>query len=238
MLTTLTVFTLKPGNKRWGLAQMGTSPPALKRVPGLQFFKLLGSGAANGFGLWPNLDRYGFMAVWDDAAAAAAFFVQHPLWATYRQRSTELWTLQLAPLKSHGLWDGKAPFDYPNDSSGTENAPVAVLTRASIRLRKTPRFWQFVEPTSAALAQAVGVRAAIGLGELPVVRQATFSVWESAQAMQEYAYRDVRHREVIKLTRSEKWYGEELFARFQVLDSQGTLDGQDPLAGLLATARA
>jgi hypothetical protein len=109
---------------------------------------------------------------------------------------------------------------------------MAVLTRASIRWRKAPRFWQYVEPTSAALAHAVGVRAAIGLGELPLVRQATFSVWESAQAMQEYAYKDVKHREVIVLTRREKWYAEELFARFQVLGGNGTLDGVDPLAGL------
>ncbi|GAB3308040.1 hypothetical protein GCM10027511_19640 [Hymenobacter humi] len=231
--TTLTVFTLKPGNQRWGLAQMGTSPGPLQRVPGLRFFKLLGSGAHNGFGFWPNLNRYGFMGVWDDAAAALAFFAQHPLWATYQQRSAEMWTVELAPLKSQGLWDGKTPFDYPADAPTAAVGPVAVLTRASIRLRKTPRFWQYVEPTSAALAQAGGVRAAIGLGELPLVRQATFSVWESAQAMQQYAYRDVRHREVIQLTRSENWYAEELFARFQVLGSTGTLDGHNPLAGLL-----
>ena len=89
-----------------------------------------------------------------------------------------------------------------------------------------------MEPTSAALAGAAGVRAAIGLGELPVVRQATFSVWESAQAMQQYAYRDARHREVIILTKREQWYSEELFARFRVLSSIGTLDGREPLAGL------
>ena len=231
--TTLTVFTLKPGQQRWGLAQMGTSPAPLQRVPGLQFFKLLGSGANNGFGLWPNLNRYAFMGVWEDATAAETFFGQHALWANYEQRSAEMWSLQLAPLKSQGLWDGQAPFDCAASAPATEHLPVAVLTRASIRWRKTPRFWQFVEPTSAALAQAPGVRAAIGLGELPVVRQATFSVWESAQAMQDYAYRDARHREVMLLTRREKWYAEELFARFRVLTSVGTLDGQDPLAGLL-----
>ena len=230
--TTLVVFTLRPGNRRWGLAQMGTSPAQLKRVAGLRFFKLLGSGASNGFGLWPNLDRYGFMAVWDDAAAAETFFARHPLWHTYQQRSAELWSVVLAPLKSHGLWDGQTPFDYAPEVAGGASAPVAVLTRASIHWRKTPRFWRFVEPTSAALATAVGVRAAIGLGELPVIRQATFSVWESAQAMQEYAYRDVRHREVIQLTRREKWYSEDLFARFSILSSTGTLDGQNPLAGL------
>jgi hypothetical protein len=226
--TTLTVFTLKPGHRRWGLAQMGTSPGPLKKVPGLRFFKLMGSGAANGFGVWPNLDRYGFMAVWDDAAAATAFFERHPLWAGYQQRSAEQWTVQLTPIKAQGLWDGQNPFMgelVPAASAG----PIAVLTRASIRWRKAPRFWQFVEPTSAALAQAVGVRAAIGLGELPLVRQATFSVWESAQAMQEYAYKDAKHREVIQLTRRENWYGEELFARFRVLGSAGTLDGRDPL---------
>ncbi|MBF9140560.1 spheroidene monooxygenase [Hymenobacter properus] len=231
-LTTLTVFTFRPGHARWALAQMGTAPPQLKRVPGLRFFKLMGSGANNGFGFWPNLRRYGFMAVWDDAAAAEAFFAQHPLWAAYQQRSAETWTVHLAPLKAQGLWDGQAPFQPT--AATNEPGPVAVLTRASIRWRKTPRFWQFVEPTSAALAQAVGVRAAIGLGELPLVRQATFSVWESARAMQEYAYKDARHREVIQLTRREKWYAEELFARFQVLSSTGTLDGVEPLAGLLS----
>ena len=46
MLTTITIFTLRPGQRRWGLAQMGTSPGTLKRVPGLRFFQLLGSGAA------------------------------------------------------------------------------------------------------------------------------------------------------------------------------------------------
>ena len=284
--TTLTVFTLKPGHRRWGLAQMGSSPPTLKKVPGLRFFKLMGSGAANGFGFWPNLDRYGLMAVWNDASAAASFFERHPLWANYKQRSTEQWTVALAPIKAQGLWDGQNPFatepaatppakfameptaaspvisacpaaaslkraasaslvsSSTPEASGssaapaaaaskaTPDVPVAVLTRASIRWRKAPRFWQFVEPTSAALAQVAGVRAAIGLGELPFVRQATFSVWESVKAMQDYAYKDVRHREVIQLTHREKWYGEEMFARFRVLGSTGTLDGRDPLAGL------
>jgi hypothetical protein len=231
--TTLTVFTLRPGQQRWGLAQMGTSPRQLQRVVGLKFFKLLGSGASNGFGLWPNLRRYGFLAVWESAAAAEDFFTRHRLWATYQERSAEMWSLELAPLKSHGLWDGQTPFDYAPTVALADDAPIAVMTRASIRWRKTLRFWQFVEPTSAALAQAAGVRAAIGLGELPVVRQATFSVWDTAKAMQEYAYRDARHREVIQLTRRENWYAEELFARFQVLSSTGTLDGHDPLAGLL-----
>ena len=131
-------------------------------------------------------------------------------------------------LTSNGLWNGANPFDYQAQNPANAG-PVAVLTRASIRLRRAPRFWRYVEPTSRALATAPGVQLAIGLGELPLVRQATFSVWESAEAMQQYAYRDARHREVIQLTRREGWYSEELFARFRVLSSQGTVDGQLPL---------
>jgi heme-degrading monooxygenase HmoA len=231
MLTTITIFTLRPGQRRWGLAQMGTSPGTLKGVPGLRFFQLLGSGAANGFGFLPNLDRYGFLGVWDSAEAATTFFEAHPLWADYQRRSAETWTAQLAPLRSHGLWNKTNPFDYKDEHATEAEAtgPVAVLTRASIRLRRAWRFWGFVEPTSRALAEAPGVRLAIGLGELPLVRQATFSVWDSAVAMQQYAYRDERHREVIQLTRREGWYGEELFARFRVLGSYGTVDGKSPL---------
>ena len=230
MLTTLTLFTLRPGVARWALAQMATAPPQLRRVAGLRFFQLLGSGADNGFGFWPNLQRYGFMATWARAEDAAAFFAHHPVWAAYVERSLETWTAELVPLQAHGAWNGTNPF-----AEGLVAAkgvgPVAVLTRASIRLRRAPRFWRYVEPTSRALADATGLRLAIGLGELPLVRQATFSVWESAAAMQQYAYRDARHREVIQLTRREGWYSEELFARFQVLKSTGTVDGVDPLAG-------
>ncbi|SNC62569.1 spheroidene monooxygenase [Hymenobacter gelipurpurascens] len=229
MLTTLSILTLKPGNVRWGLAQMGTAQRPLQRVPGLRFQKLLGSGAG-GFGALPNLHRYGFMAVWDSADAAEAFFTTHPLWQQYLERTQEIWTAQLAPIKSHGLWDGVNPFDYASEDLSPEGGPVAVLTRASIRWQKTPRFWRYVAPTSATIADAPGVRAAIGLGELPVVRQATVSLWESAQAMQDYAYRSEKHKEVIRLTRQEKWYGEELFARFRVLSTEGTWDGRTLLS--------
>ncbi|SHL88869.1 spheroidene monooxygenase [Hymenobacter psychrotolerans] len=222
-LTTLSIITLLPNQRRWGFAQMGTAQGPLQQVAGLRFQKLLGSGAG-GFGALPNLRRYGLMAVWDSEEAAAEFFRVHPLWQQYRQRTQEIWTARLAPLKSHGLWDGTNPFDYAAPLPATEG-PVAVLTRASIRWQKTPRFWRYVAPTSATIADAAGVRAAIGLGELPVVRQATFSLWESQQAMQDYAYRSEKHREVIKLTRQEEWYGEELFARFRVLSAEGTWDG-------------
>ncbi len=232
-LTTLSVFTLAPGHRRWALAQMGTAPGALRRAAGLRFCKLLGSGAAGGFGLWPNLNRYALLAVWASEADAAAFFARHPWWAAYQRRCRETWTAHLLPLRAHGRWDGQQPFGAAGAPAAADaEGPVAVLTRASIHWLKTPRFWRYVAPTSAALAEAPGVALALGLGELPVVRQATFSVWHSAAAMTQYAYHDARHREAMQLTRRENWYSEELFARFRLLHSEGTVDGRDPLRPL------
>ncbi len=230
MLTTVSLISLGPGCVRWALARMGTGPAHLRAVPGLHFAKLLGSGGAGGFGLWPNWRRYGLLAVWDNAAAATAFFAQ-PWWQEYVRRSTEIVTLHLAPLQAHGHWGGVNPFDYPPPDSATRPAtgPLAVLTRARLHWRKVPRFWQFVAPTSAALAAAPGLRLALGLGEVPALEQATFSVWESAEAMRRYAYHDPQHREAMRRTRQENWYSEELFVRFRVLSSDGLAGRATPV---------
>jgi hypothetical protein len=64
---------------------------------------------------------------------------------------------------------------------------------------------------------ADGLRFSLGLGERPLVRQATLSVWDSLTQMQRFAYHAPGHRTVMQRTRAEGWYAEELFARFRVL---------------------
>jgi hypothetical protein len=73
------------------------------------------------------------------------------------------------------------------------------------------------------LKAAPGLIAAIGIGEAPIGLQGTFSLWESASAIREFAYKGAAHQKAIADTSTYNWYSEELFARFAVLDQRGTI---------------
>jgi heme-degrading monooxygenase HmoA len=227
-ITTVTIFGLKPGNIRWGLAQMGIMPLKLKTVPGLKFFKMLGSGHGLGFSLKPNFHRYGLLCVWENEHAATTFFASNPTVFNYLEHTSESWTIWLKPIQVHGLWDKVNPFSEV-EATLKSDGPIVALTRATIRLKALPSFWKHVPQTSQALKEADGLLCSIGLGELPFIRQATFSVWENAEALKNYAYKNMLHKEVIKRTREENWYKEELFARFVPVKTDGLWNGRNPV---------
>jgi hypothetical protein len=54
-------------------------------------------------------------------------------------------------------------------------------------------------------------------------------VWESKEQMKQFAYRMHSHQQVIKKTRQEKWYSEDMFVRFAIIATSGTLRGMDPI---------
>ena len=60
-----------------------------------------------------------------------------------------------------------------------------------------------------------------GIGEVPWIKQATFSIWQNKASMKAFAYNMQQHADVIKKTRKEKWYKEELFVRFRILQVKG-----------------
>ena len=94
---------------------------------------------------------------------------------------------------------------------------IGVLTRASIRLNRLAAFWKAVPSTSKDMDKNDGFVYSIGIGEIPFIKQATFSIWESEAQMKTYAYKMSAHQEVIKRTRAERWYSEEMFLRFKIL---------------------
>ena len=142
----------------------------------------------------------------------------------------ETWTLILEPLEGHGCWDGKKVFGELSLHSDYEGL-IAILTRATIRLSRLKPFWGHVNAVASKMTTARGLVTSLGIGELPLIKQATFSIWQSMEDMKQFAYGIKEHKEVIRLTRADKWYSEEMFTRFKIIGSSGTLRGIDPLAG-------
>ena len=195
-------------------------------VPGVHFAKILGS--SNGFGVREaDLRRWVMLASWTSMAAARAFDV-HPLLRRWQRRATESWTATLLPVNSRGRWSRRQPFGtvVPCPVSG----PVVAITRARLVGRKAVQFWRAVPAVAADLHARPGLRLAFGIGEAPVGVQGTFSIWDDASALRGFAYAGRAHSSAIAQTASVRWYAEELFARFAVLDSSGTIDGVDPVA--------
>ena len=133
------------------------------------------------------------------------------------------------------MWSGTNPFTpvEPANGDAPPDAPVAVLTRATLRLSRARAFWGAVPATGEALNSAEGLIKSIGVGEAPFIRQATLSFWRSETDVRAFAYNSSPHRDVVRRTRDEGWYAEELFARFRPVASEGTWDGVNPLEGLL-----
>ncbi|NRB48193.1 MAG: hypothetical protein HRU41_11010 [Saprospiraceae bacterium] len=230
-IVTITFFQFA-GMKRkwWGFKQMGLAPAQLAEIPGLVFSKMLGSGGGNGFQIWPNLGVYGLLGVWESEAAAHAFIPEHPLFTELSEKSREQWTVFMRTSMAHGTWDGVNPFE--GKEKVDEEAPICVITRATIKTNKLWQFWRFVPRVSRAVGDQTGRLFSVGVGELPLIQQATFSLWNSSREMKAYAYHDKYHKEVIRRTRELGWYKEELFARFTPYAERGTWQGKSLITDL------
>jgi len=109
---------------------------------------------------------------------------------------------------------------------------VAIITRANVRRHSWKAFGEASEIVDTELHQAPGLIDVVGIGETPVGALATFSLWESLSAARAFAYSMPDHVEVMRRTRAEDWYAEEMFARFEPYASAGSWDGRDPVAGV------
>ncbi|GAA3091630.1 MULTISPECIES: spheroidene monooxygenase [Nonomuraea] len=210
------------------MSHMAFDRPLLRATPGLRFWRLLGTGRGRAMSLGADLRRWALFAVWRGEADLEAFLRTSSIAARWRKEARERWQVRLAPLSSRGTWSGHDPFPATGQAARSGGA-VAVLTRASIRPRRLVAFYRSVPPVEELLRRQDGCLASIGMGEWPVARQATFSLWRDADAMRAFAYRGAAHRQVIDQVRAHDWYAEELFARFTPYASEGAWDGADPL---------
>jgi hypothetical protein len=209
---------------------------ALHRLPmhfkkGCSFWRLLGTGRKGTFDLYPDWQQWGLLACWDDRGSFDRFSRQSFISKWWKFFRTEQWTILCEPLQSHGSWDGREPFNVPVQAD--YQGPLVVLTRATVRFNRLKNFWANADTVSAIMSDAKGLIASFGIGEMPVYRQATFSVWDNVESMRAFAYQSAEHIEVIRKTKEEAWYSEELFARFKPIAAFGTLHHTDPLKGII-----
>ncbi|MCC7464946.1 MAG: hypothetical protein IT261_01675 [Saprospiraceae bacterium] len=233
--TTLSFFRFSTlQNRIWAFGQMQFAHPHFRKVPGLRFYKLMGSGREQGFNPFPDWGVYAQLAVWENEAAADHFFAQADIFQRYKAHAAEHWVLYLRPVKAKGLWSGQNPFEpYQQPEAG--NPLLAVITRATIRKRRLINFWRYVPVSERPVSEAAGLIFTKGIGEAPLLQMATFSVWENEAALHQFAYQSPEHIGAIQRTRQLNWYKEEMFARFQPFRSLGTWGGRNPLEGRLSS---
>lgn len=212
----------------WAFTQMGLARRAMARTHNIGFWKLCGSGTGEGFTPVPNTAVYAILATWPDAETARLRVATAPVWQSYRHHAVEDWSVFLTPTQSRGEWSGRAPF-LPGTPD--HQGPLAALTRATIKPRNALRFWKRAPDISAMIGMDRNVAFKIGIGEVPLLHQVTFSIWPSEQAMAGFA-RTGPHAAAIRAVREEGWFNEELYARFTVHSDLGSWNGVSPLQSL------
>ncbi len=192
---------------------------ALKRLPGVSFVKLLGTGKGESF-TPKDADPYRWGALVTIQKDNLDNLDKSKVIRGWQKIAKKEYRAILKPISVHGLWSGKQPFEVEKFDW---NGKIAAITRARIVWRKNLIFWRAVPPVTISLHQSPGLINAIGIGEAPIGLQGTFSLWESAAQLRDFAYKGQAHTQAIKATEENKWYSEELFSRFAVVQERGGL---------------
>jgi hypothetical protein len=218
----LLLADIRAAHRLWGWSRIVRRDAPLRHLPGLRFAKALGSGFEGGFGLRPSASRQGLFLTFSSLLGAEAFIAHSPIVRAYQDRADEACIALLRATSCRGSWGGArieptraAPLD----------GPVAALTRASIRPSKAWTFWRHSPASEEALAQSPGCQLAVGLGEAPLLRQATFSLWDNQAAMDAYA-RSGAHLQALRGAQQGAWFSESMFVRFVPLSVIGTWKGR------------
>ncbi len=218
----LGLIDIASNSRGWGFSRYILGKTPFQQIPGLQFCKVLGSGFNGGFSTKPSLTKQGFFCIFD-TAHNAALFEDSPLLKTYQDHAHEFFLASVQAYSSRGSWSG---FSMScTNTNPPVNAPIASLTRASIKPSKAMQFWAKAKPAEDAIKLASGKILTAGVGEAPYFRQATFTIWDDAQSLEQYAQQGA-HLSAIKAAYGQSYFSESMFTRFRVLKAQGTWQGK------------
>ncbi len=214
-------FTIESKSIPFAFLSMALDRVRSRKFTGISFSKLLGTGSGKTFTPTDaDLSRWGMIVVIERDRLEE--FDNSSIVVNWRKRATSEFRVVLSPISSHGLWAKVNPFDFTKPISSPD-VQIVAITRARIKWQKNFTFWGAVPPVVTDLHNSPGLIAAIGIGEAPIGLQGTFSLWASAGALRDFAYKGQAHQVAIAQTEKIGWYSEELFARFEVLDIRGEI---------------
>lgn len=220
-------------HRAWGWVRLVQGGAALKDVPGLLFVKVMGSGHGGGFGLRPSGSHQGLICLFEDQRTAEEFCLGDHV-RSIVDHSREHWLSMMTVTSARGQWDQQAWGVTPNACligspddrvSNLSGGPVAVLTRGTIRPAKALAFWRYSPPAQKELSTTPGCYLAMGLGEAPLLRQCTFSLWRDVDAMVAYAQNGA-HKVAINAAYKNDYFAESMFVRMHVLSMTGCWQGR------------
>lgn len=222
------LFDFQPQHRSWAWLKLIQGTHIFyKTLPGLLFAKVMGSGEGGGFGLRPSGTHQGLIFLFDSLKNACDY-LKSPDAQLYREKTREWWQGLMVVNSCRGTWNSQGwQSDGFLDETATQDyqGPVASLTRGSIRASKAAAFWRYTPAAQEDLHQAVGCELAVGLGEAPVIRQCTFSVWDNAKSMVNYAHQGA-HLKAIAAANKHKFFTESMFVRMQILQMFGEWKGR------------
>ncbi|MGA2165087.1 MAG: hypothetical protein ABSH36_11545 [Solirubrobacteraceae bacterium] len=204
----------------------------LARAPGVRFAKVMtcfgtrGSAGFSPYGL-PDLRRVIAVLVWEEESALEEFLDRCPLVRAWSE-CLWAWHTRAAPLQSRGSFRGHSPLaDLPRSTPGksaSDSGPIAALTLGRTSWRHNLTLGR-ISPAAKPFLQTDGLITAVSAG-LPVYGNCTFTLWESEQAMQRFAYGQPPgdHRDTISQNHDRSVLIEQFSARFEPLRIEGTWD--------------
>jgi len=220
MITVIYFWKIKRKHLLFALFRMAIDRTLLRRTSGVTFAKMLGCGKGETFTPRDaDPSRWGCLVVIPENKLAD--LDNSRTIKAWRKKSISEFRVVLDPMAATGLWSKQKPF-LPSAPANFEGQVVAI-TRARIKASQTARFFKSVPPVTASLHLSPGLISTIGIGEAPIGLQGTFSLWESMQAIKDFAYKGAAHQKAIAQTSEFNWYAEELFARFAVREIRGTI---------------
>ena len=212
-----------PRGAAGALARMAVDPRRLRataRASGSASCSAPGTGTGFGPGD-ADLTRWAALTVWD-APAAAAGFDDSPVgraWAPDRPRRRPA---RPAPAASRGRWSGRRRRSSEprragradRAGAGADPGPAAAQPGGCRSGGRSPR-------SRPRCATRPGCSPGSASARRRSAWQGTVSVWRSATDLVAFAYRQPEHARRSRAPPTDRWYAEELFARFEVLDVAG-----------------